>query len=221
MRFPIAPIAAFVFATAALTSSATRADPAEPPITNPNEIVTEVTEDNLVALLKELGVQKLELRDTSTGHKQIVFYDGTMPYNMMVAGCQIRPGKCVAFALVAIIDTGTTNYSLDAINSVNKNSSFVTVVKVETGKVGGGRIDIIDGGVTKKYLAINIASFVVNFLDSMKTLQSQLTAGYQQGGGFQNAAFGAPRLHGVPATPQQMREIVDGLSKRYATTLRR
>jgi hypothetical protein len=221
MQHQIAPIAALAFAAAALFADTARAEPAEPPISNPTQVVTEVTEDSLVALLRELGVQKLEMRDAGNGRKQIVFWDGEMPYNMALAGCDIRPGKCVAFALVAVLDTGTTNYSLDAINAVNKSNSFVTIVRIEAGKIGGGRIDIIDGGVTRKYLAINIASFVLNFMESMKALQGQLVAGHRPSGGFQNAAFAQPRVRGVPATPDQMREVVDGLSKHYGTTLRR
>jgi hypothetical protein len=217
MRHHIARIAAFLLAAASLTAGAVRAEPAEPPISNPTQVVTEVTEEGLVALLRELGVQKLETRDAPNGRKQIVFWDGEMPYNMALAGCDIRPGKCVAFALVAILETGTTTYSLDAINAVNKSNAFVTLVRVEAGKVGGGRIDIIDGGVTRKYLAINIVSFVVNFMESMKALRGQLVA--ERPGGFQNAAFVQSRVRGVPATPEQMREVVDRLS--HGTSLRR
>lgn len=220
MRLPIAA-AALVIAATAFTSNIASAEPAEPPISNPNDVVTQVTEESIVALLRELGAQKIEVVDVKGGRKQIVFYDGLMPYNMMLTGCEIRPGKCVAYALVAILDTGTTNYSLDAINAANKNHAFVTIVKVEAGKVGGGRIQLVDGGVTKKNIAINIASFVVNFAESMKSIQSQLVAGYRPGSGFQNAAFGQPQLRGVPATPEQMLSVVNGLAKGNLTTFRR
>lgn len=197
------------------------AEPVEPPITNPSEVVTQVTEESLVALLRELGAQKIEVNDVTNGRKLIVFYDGAMPYNMMLAGCDIRPGKCVAFAMVAMLDTGTTSYSLDAINSANKENSFVTIVRVEAGKLGGGRIDLIDGGVTKKNIAINIASFILNFTASMKSIQSQLVAGNRTGPGFQNAGFGQPQLRGVRATPEQMLKIVNGLAKGSLRQLRR
>jgi hypothetical protein len=219
MRFSTT-VAALALVATAFASNIAAAQPAEPPISNPNEVVTDVTEEGLVTLLRELGAQKIETRDMSTGRKQIVFYDGAMPYNMMLTGCDIRPGKCIAYALVAILDTGTTNYSLDAINAANKSNAFVTMVRVETGKVGGGRIQLIDGGATKKNIAINIASFILNFAESMKGIQSQLVAGTGPGS-FQNAGFGRPQLRGVPASPDQMLSIVNGFTKGRVTTFRR
>ncbi|MFM9864822.1 MAG: hypothetical protein ACKVRO_14565 [Micropepsaceae bacterium] len=220
MRFHTAA-AALAIAATAFASNIAVAEPAEPPITNPNEVVTQVTEESLITLLRELGAQKIETRDVSNGRKQIVFYDGTMPYNMMLTGCDIRPGKCIAYALVALLETGTTNYTLDAVNTANKSNAFVTMVRVEANKIGGGRIQLVDGGVTKKNIAINIASFILNFAEAMKGIQSQLIASYRPGNGFQKAAFGQPQLRGVQATPEQMLTVVNGLATGPLTTLRR
>ena len=218
MRFTIA---AFAFAATVLTSGFAAAEAVEPPITNPQQIISDVTDVSMTALLTELGAQRIETKDLGEGKKQIVFYDGATPYNVMLLGCDVRPGKCIAFAMVALLETENNAYSLDAINSVNKSNAYVTLVKVDATKIGGGRIEIVDGGVTKKNLAIQIGSFVGNFAESLKALQGQLVAGNQPGAGYQYAGYGARRFRQIPATPQQMRTIANGLAKGYVPRFRR
>lgn len=220
MRFPLARFIAVVLAAAPFAATSARAEPPEPPISNPDGLVTNITEDGVTSLLKELGVTKFESRDLSDGRRQIVFYDGTMPYNLAPTACTIRPGKCIAYSLIAIVDTGNTNFPLEAINDVNQNNLFVTMVKVENGKYGAGRIDLIDGGVTRKNLAINIASFIVNYRDAMTKLQNQLVAS-NPSNAYLGASIGTPQLRMVPATPQQMHQMIDKLSRNYATTIHR
>jgi hypothetical protein len=216
----VAPLAALAIAVTSFASAASAAEPAEPPISNPNEIVTSVSETSMVALLTELGATKIETRDVGNGRKQIVFYDGATPYNLVVGVCNVRPGKCVGFSMVAVIEMGNNAYSLDALNAVNRDNLFLTMFKADSTKVGAGHVHLVDGGVAKKNIAINIASFIVTLNDVMKALQNQLVAGYQQGGGFQRAGFGAPRPHLIVASPQHMREASDQLSRQYARTLR-
>lgn len=223
MRTMLARLVAVALAALPVCATLAHAEPAEPPISNPNDVVTSVTEEGLTALLQELGATKFESRELGDGRKQIVFYDGTMPYNVSLTGCNIRPGKCIAFSLIALLDTGTTNFPLESLNAVNQNNLFVTMVKVENGKYGGGRIELIDGGVTRKNLAITIASFIVNFKDEMGQLQKQLVAsnpGNAYLGAYLGAGPGTAQLRLVPATPKQMLQLVDGLTRHHATTLR-
>ena len=159
-----------------LAPSIALAQPAEPPISAPASIVDSVTIDGLSALMKELGAQNIEARE---GGKLLTFQDGPVPYNMNIALCDIRPNKCLAVAMGVIMDPGSTNYSHEAINNYNKDNLFVTAIKLDGNKVAFGRIWLVDGGITKKNLAINISSFVVTFNEGLKSLQSQVVAGVQ------------------------------------------
>lgn len=159
-----------------LAPSIALAQPAEPPISAPSSIVDSVTIDGLSALMKELGAQNIEARE---GGKLLTFQDGPVPYNMNIALCDIRPSKCLAVAMGVIMDPGSTSYSHEAINNYNKDNLFVTAIKLDGNKVAFGRIWLVDGGITKKNLAINISSFVVTFNEGLKSLQSQVVAGVQ------------------------------------------
>ena len=203
---------------AALSTGPSLAEPAEPPIANPGAIVDNLTADNVSELIRELGGQQIQTREVD-GKKLVTFMDGNVPYNLGIALCDIRPGKCLAVAIAVIIDPGTTSYPLEIFNNFNKENLFVTLIKLEGNKFGVGRVLLVDGGVTKKNLAINIASFALTFQEAMKYLSSQLVAGYQQNGTFQRAGLGAASPRPVFATPQEMTRIMDAMAKQYKTTL--
>lgn len=194
------------------------AEPPEPPITNPGAIVDNLTAENVSELIRELGGQQIETRDVE-GKKLVTFMDGNIPYNLGIALCDIRPGKCLALSLAVVINPGTTSYPLEIFNNFNKDNLFVTLIKLDSNRFGVGRVLLVDGGVTKKNLAINVASFALAFQEAMKYLSSQLVAGYQQNGTFQRAGFGTASPRPVLATPQEMARIMETMTKQYKTTL--
>jgi hypothetical protein len=196
-----------------LGPSIVRAQPAEPPITEPMSMVDSVTIDGLTGLLKELGAQNIETRD---GGKLLTFQDGPVPYNMNIALCDIRPNKCLALAMGVIMDPGSTSYSHEAINTYNKDNLFVTAIKLDGNKVAFGRIWLVDGGVTKKNLAINISSFVVTFNQALKSLQSQVVAGVQTDPTFKQTSQSAgPKF--MVAGPNELEQLTKALV--HKTTL--
>jgi hypothetical protein len=218
MRFTTAVLAS---ASLAFAGAAAAAEPAEPPIANPDQIISSVTTESLADLLREMGAPQVEIREAG-GQKVIVFSESGMPYNMQTAMCDLRPGKCIAFAVVALLETGTTTVSLDSINSANKGNIYLTMFKLDGSKIGAGNMQLIDGGVTKRNVAINIASFIVTFRQLLKNMQGQTIAGVQNNGIFGNGPFqqtsAVPMLRPVVATPHEMNVFINEASKNHATT---
>lgn len=211
-------------ATLALAGAATAADQNEPPIANPDQVISSVSAESLAALVRELGAPQAEVRDAGGGEKIVVFSDGGIPYNLQAVMCdQPRPGKCIALALVVLLETSAGGYSLEALNGVNKSNLYLTFFKVDSSKIGVGNLQLIDGGVTKRNLAINIASFIVTFRETLKGLQSQTVAGLQQPGVFGQSPFqntsGGPLLRPILASPRDIQSFVK--QQGYATSLRR
>lgn len=190
-----------------LTSTVALAEPAEPPITDPMSLVDTVTVDNVSKLVAELGAQDVKTQDIS-GTKMVTFMDAGVPYNLPIFLCDVRPGKCVALAMAVVVDPGATSYGLEALNEYNKNNPFLTAVKLDGNKIGLGRLWLVDGGVTKKNLAVNIASFIVNF--RAVKLQPQVVASAQPPGAFRPTAY-APPLRFVPASKRDIEQLTRSL----------
>jgi hypothetical protein len=218
MRFITAAFAA----TALAFSSAQAAEPGEPPITNPDQIIKNVTEQTLVDLLKELGAQQVEVKEYN-GKRQIVFFDGGVPYNMAADICNIRPGKCIGVTMIVLVESSGGGTSLEVLNTANRGNLYLTVFKLDNARFGVGNVQLIDGGVTKRNLAINIASFVVTFNQVMNEMKNQTVASLQQTGPFGQGAFqrasATPIPRPVVATPNEMAAITGQMTKSIATKL--
>jgi hypothetical protein len=217
MRFIAAAFAAIAIALGA----AQAAEPAEPPIKNPDQIIKSVNEQTLVELLKELGAQQVEVKEFQ-GKRQIVFFDGGVPYNMAAELCNIRPGKCVGVTMLVLVET-SNGVSLETLNSANRNNLYLSIFKVDNSRFGVGNVQLLDGGVTKRNLAINIASFVVTFNQVMKEMQNQTVASLPQSGPFGQGAFqqasAAAQPRPVVATPDEMAAATGHLSLSIASKL--
>jgi len=217
MRFPVATLAT---ALIALASPAFAAEaPQDPPISNPTQLIDHVTSENITEMVREMGAQQIETRDVGNGQKLVTFVDGSIPYNAGTVICDIRPGKCMALALAVMMDTGATTYSLDVLNAFNRDNLYLMLVKLEDGKIGFGRVTLVDGGVTKKNLAFNIASFAATLQQALQHLRSQLVAGVRQDGTFPAANLSGPEPRLVQATPEEMAKITAKMLKQYKTTL--
>jgi hypothetical protein len=209
-----------VLAVASLAAMpAFAAEPPEPPITNPTQVIDNATVDNMKELLTELGAQQIEVQE-GQGMTFLRFRDGDVPYNVGITLCNVRPGKCLAITFMVIVDPGATAYSLEALNAFNRDSLFVTLVKLDGNKFGAGRILLIDGGVTKKNLAINLGSFALTFRAALQYLSGQVVAGFEPPRGhIQRLDYRAPP-RAVRATPQELVRLMNTMSKQYQTTLR-
>lgn len=214
-RHAIAFAAALALAPfTALTTSA-----ADSQVSDASKIIDSLDVTTVGQLIAEIGGQKVETREEGD-KKVIIFYDNGQPYLTLVTACTATPGKCIALAQMAIVDTSPLQISLDQINTVNSDSLFMTGFKLEGANVGFGRVLIVDGGVTRQNLAVNIAAFVVTFPEMMKKLKGQLTSSIQpsQPGA---AAMANVTFKPVVASPAQVKAISDQLLTQYKSLLTR
>jgi hypothetical protein len=187
-------------------------------VSDASQIVDTLDVTTVGKLIAEIGGQKVETREEGD-KKMIFFYDGDQPYVVMVTACEAKPGKCLGLAQMALVDTSPVTITLDQINTVNSDSIFLTGFKLEGNQVGFGRIIIVDGGVTRQNLAINIAAFVVTFPDMLAKLKGQLTSSLQQSQPAAAAAVANARFTPVMADPRRVSAVSDQMLAHYKTLL--
>lgn len=183
-------------------------------LTNPTMVMDSLTAESVAEIVRELGGQQVQVRE-GEGKKIVTFVDGTIPYNLGIVQCEIRPGKCVGLIMVVIVDGG--KFSLENINARNKSDLFVSVAKFDETRTGIGRALLVDSGVTKKNIAMNIASFAGAVQLAIKTLNEQLIA---SGPGFQRAGLmQSPPARAVLLAPRDTARIIAAFDKPVATRL--
>lgn len=199
----------------ALAASAMAADQPEP-LTNPTMLMDSVTAENVAEIVREIGGQDVQIRQVDNS-SLVTFSDAGIPYNLGIVQCDVRPGKCVGLIMVVVVEGG--KFSLETINARNKSDVFVSVAKFDETKTGIGRALLVDSGVTKKNIAMNIASFAGAVRLAIKTLNEQViaSAGQQQ---YLRAGTASPApFRPVLLPPRETARIIAVLDKPYATRL--
>lgn len=214
MRF--SSTAAAVALAALLVVPATNAAEGDlPNLTNPTQIVDSVVAEDLAQILREIGGTDVQVRENK-GKKGISFKDGDIPYTAAPVFCDIQPGKCLAFVMAVIVDNSQLNFTLDTLNSANRTTSFLTFFREENSKFIVGRVNLVDGGVTKKNIGMQVALFAEEFREAMKRLQTQLTVGLDRRVPYQRVAYGPVRIRAIPAAPDEVARIADTMAQDYA-----
>lgn len=184
------------------------------PLTNPTLVMDGVTAESAAEIMREIGGRDVQIRETETG-KIVTFFDGNIPYNLGIVQCDIRPGKCIGLIMVVVVEGG--NFSLETINTRNKSDLFVSVAKFDETRTGIGRALLVDSGVTKKNIAINIATFAGAVQLAIKTLNEQVVASIGQPQLLR--AGSTPRLRPILLPPRETARIIAAFDKPYATRL--
>lgn len=190
-----------------------------PNLTNPTQVVDTIVAEDLAQLVREIGGVDVQVRE-SNGKKGISFKDGDIPYNMAPVFCDVVPGKCLAFVMAVIVDNSQLNFTLDTLNSANRTTSFLTFFREENSKFIVGRVNLVDGGVTRKNIGMHIALFAHEFRESMKRLQTQLTVSLDRPAPYQRVAYGPTRIRALYAAPQYVAHIAETMEKDYARRFR-
>lgn len=200
---------AFAIATPALA-----ADQPEP-LTNPTMLLDSLTAESVAEIVRELGGQQVQTREAD-GKRIVTFVDGNIPYNLGIVQCEPRPGKCVGLIMVVIVEGG--KFSLENINAQNKSDLFVSVAKFDETRTGIGRALLVDSGVTKKNVGMNIASFAAATRLAIKSLNEQLVASASPA--FRPAALaGARPARPVLLSPRDTVRLIAAFDKPHATGL--
>jgi hypothetical protein len=168
---------------------------------------TAITADLISGLVTELGGTEVQIHDQGK-EKIITFKNGDTPFNLGVALCETRPNGCIALIMAVGFDPGNTHYPVELFNSFNKENPFVSTFQIDGNKFAVTRMVLVDGGVTRKNLAVNIATFAAAPGELMTYLNSQLVAGYQSGGAFQRAGFSSGFARPVRLGPNDMAQIM-------------
>jgi hypothetical protein len=212
MRVLTTAFAALTIAGLAIAPSAGASDL---PISNPNQIVTEITVDDLAKLVTEIGGQQVETFD-----KGVTFQDRGVPYTLSKTACDSKSNKCFGLSMLVVVDNSKTSFPLETLDSANKENPLLNFFRVDgNNKFAAGRIGVVDGGVTRQHLGIEIALFAVSFQEAMKKMTSQLTTSLERSSPFQRASYGAlPRP--IRVSPDYAAHLGDVLMQNYKTTLR-
>lgn len=192
------------FAAVSLLSPAGAAPQAGgPSLSNPKAIVDTVSAEAIQALVTEMGAKDAQVREGDAG-KVVTFSDGSMPYVFGIAGCDVKPGKCMTLVMLAFVDMGASGITNDMINTRNSDSFFATSVKIDDKTIAFGRGVLVDGGVTRENLSLNIAIYASLVRDGIKHFSSQVVASRNMPGTVQNLSWGQAQVRPILPTPQQL-----------------
>jgi|CXWL01.1.fsa_nt_gi hypothetical protein len=200
-------IAAAAVALAGLSSPAFAADP---PISNPNQIVESVTAESVSQLVTELGGQQVKIVDAGTS-KIVTFQDGGTPYNFTPTGCD--QNICTGLSLLVVVDNSTAALPAETLVNASKENPLLSFFKVDSGKFAVGRITLVRGGVTNKHLAFEMSLFVVAYREAMQKLSTQLITSVNRPGPFQRASYGNGALRAVPVPAALVAKLVPNLPR--------
>lgn len=165
---------------------------AESALTNPGTIIEGLSAANVSEILTELGAQEVATREVNKT-TIVDFKSAAVGFHLVLAACNARPGQCLAMIMLVGFDSGETSYPLETFNSFNRDNPFASAIKMEGSRFVVTRMLVSDGGITKKNIALNIASFASAPQVVEKHLASQVIAGVQHNGGrFQPASMAAP-----------------------------
>lgn len=209
----ISTVFAAALAAFSLLPTANAAQESFPNLTNGTKMIDSVVAEDLAQTVREIGGGDVQIREAN-GKKGITFWDGENPYTMVPVFCDIQPGKCLGYVMVIVVDNTQLKFTLDTLNAANKSTSFLTFFQEEQGKFTVGRVNIIDGGVTKKNVAVNISVCAMEFREALKRLENQLTAGLSPQ--FQRVGNGPVRVRAFAPSPDYVARIAAAMEKDYA-----
>ena len=207
---------ALTLAALAFASSAALATNAQ--ISNGAAVIDTLDVQAVGAIISELGEQNVEVSDKGDA-KSVTYVDEGQPYLTVVTLCDFKPGKCLALIQLTIVDLGTTVITSDQIVKLAGDNIFLTVFKPE-GKgnlIAFARVMMIDGGVTRQNLAVNIENYVDTSRSTIRTLASKLISTGDHAGTPMSAA--SIQIHPVQADRRTVQAIQSQLLSHYREML--
>ena len=195
-----------------LAIPAANAEPAK--LANPTQIVDEIVAENVSALVTEIGGQQVEVRG-SDGKKSVIFRDGGIPYVLTPTACVQTLGKCVGLSMIVLVDNSKSAFSLETLDTANRENGLLSFFREGNDKFVVGRIAVVDGGVTKKNLANEIALFVVSFQEAMKKMSSQTIASVNRPNPYLSATVGGGLPQPILISPEYAARLTESLAQLY------
>ena len=178
-----------------------------PKLSNPKAIVDTVTPELVQSIVTEMGGKDVQIRESENG-KVVTFSVGSLPYVFGVSGCEVKPGKCMTLVMLVFVDMGATGITADMINTRNNDSFFATSVKIDDKVIAFGRGVLVDGGVTRENLSLNIAIYASLVREGIKHFGSQVVAARNMPATMQNLSWGQAQVRPILPTPQQLNSFM-------------
>jgi hypothetical protein len=193
-----------VATTLALAALATPAD-ARNVISDPAKIVESADAATIAAIVNEMGFAKAEIREDK-GEKAVVFTYNEQPYIISVTGCDT--GKCESMIPIALVDTSPQTITTEQLVKITDDNIYLAAFKLDGNVVGFGHVVIMEGGVTRQNVAVNIADFIVTYEETLKKLVGNpLTSSLQPSQQQAAAALASMRLRPVMPRADQVHTI--------------
>lgn len=163
MRFLTAAFAAVAIAASAIAGPAMAAD------------LTTFTPENVKAIVTEAGGTNVT-QEASDGVTFINFEMGGLPYSYSIRLCDPKgAGGCVGL-LMAIGFEMEQGYTLDTLNSFNRNVPLATVVQIDSKTIAFGRFVVSLGGISAENIKANMALVSIAPELFARHLKSQVVA---------------------------------------------
>ncbi len=215
----ISTVAAIAIASLSPLAGAQAAERDFPNITNPKGVIESVTAETLAELATQIGGRDVKIHEQN-GKKSVTFFDGDIPHNLWLAFCDIEPGKCFGVGMLVILDNTELKFTLDTLNQGNRDTSFLTFFREDSGKLGVGRVDLVTGGVTRENLGTEIGFFAIEFRETLERLSKQLVAGTPAP--FQRASLGYKKpIRGFIVSPVEAARMGARMEQDYRNRFRR
>lgn len=176
-------------------------------IANPKGIIDNASPENLVALLTDMGATGAQVQEDA-GNKFVTLNDGGLPYLFGFAGCEVKPGKCMTVVMLVFIDMGNSGITPDMVNTRNNDNFFVTSVKTDDKTIAFGRGVLVNGGITRENMALNIAVYASLVREGIKHFGSQVVAARNMPATVQNLSWGQGQVRAILPTPQQLQAVM-------------
>lgn len=176
-------------------------------IANPKGIIDNASPENMIALLSDMGVTGAQVQENE-GTKIVTFSDGALPYAFGFAGCEVKPGKCMTVVMLVFVDMGNAGITPDMINARNSDNFFVTSVKTDEKTIAFGRGVLLNGGITRENMALNIVVYASLVREGIKHFNAQVVAARNVPATVQNLSWGQGQVRPILPTPQQIRAVM-------------
>ena len=198
----------------ALTTPVIAAEPPKLVIANPNAVVDSISPEMIRDLVTELGGKNAQISDAEK-NKVVNFEDANLPYTFGITGCDIRPGKCMTLVMLVFLKTDPGAVTVDMVNKHNEDGFFDTAIKLDNNIVAFARGVVVDGGVARMNLAMNIVIYAALVHDGMKRLNSQLVASNNLPGSYARVAQHRSSIQPVRASRQQVDKALAVLGNQH------
>lgn len=186
-------------------------------VSDPSKVLDSADVATVAAIIAEVGGQRVETHDDNN-QKTVTFFHGEQSYTVSVTACDA--GKCIVVAPMALVDTSPTTLTSDQLIKINSDNIYLSSFKVGGNTIAFAHVLIIDGGVTRQNLAVNIQDFVDTFESTLRKLANPLTSSLQGQGGHP-AAMSYVRFRSVVPSPRDIQAISGQLAPQYRDLLTR